>query len=614
MKTSCLYCHVDFSSQTKLRNHYLDSHPTETPFSCETCHKRYKHYNGLQRHLEKNICTKSTSTESIDDDDMPRPSLKRKKILPRTQRFEELASYAERLGNTGQSFTEWAVRYRFERLRDDPPLAETTETRILDTERSLGVIDWTYPQDTIDEWLDDQYSRGILPITVVTRLRHVLWLARWKLSNLENFSMEVIAWLQDTIHDAQSRASISQTSSTSLALLDPYQMAHLRDTLVKRLREEQHTVLDPFIDTFVKYHDTSTLLAFGLQLRCWIDLAMRFLCVPLRMQCTIHLVEPSGEATDYVSKLCFRQDHYVRIINRDKCATSHAPTEVPISHIVSLYLAFYRRHCRPNPLSPYTFQTIRGGQWVRASKDVKDYMQETLGVNPDSIEPNGRFVHGSRHIGLAVYALANNFDTEALRDLAHLMRHTSATAERYYSLWSSRHQNERAALRFTTSVGQENETTVDPSPPYKPVTLGLPNVVVRVFLKKLFSSECPVLGEEVGGGLCDVSTQTGEDHSAEPPKAHLQAPRCKTCDGWTSVLGPVGTQRDVHVGCYYMQCIQCHGKRTGKHTLYYFPLGFLPPTRTHSNKPRVRINSSTADTLDETGSDVSLENKMYQSV
>jgi hypothetical protein len=63
-----------------------------------------------------------------------------------------------------------------------------------------------------------------------------------------------------------------------------------------------------------------------------------------------------------------------------------------------------------------------------------------------------------------------------------------------------------------------------------------------------------------------------------------------------------------------MQCIQCHGKRTGKHTLYYFPLGFLPPTRTHSNKPRVRINSSTADTLDETGSDVSLENKMYQSV
>jgi hypothetical protein len=219
---------------------------------------------------------------------------------------------------------------------------------------------------------------------------------------------------------------------------------------------------------------------------------------------------------------------------------------------------------------------------------VKEYLFKTLGIDPDVIEPNGRFVHGSRHIGLAVYALANQFDTEALRDLAYLMRHTSATAERYYSLWTTRQQNERAALRFSRSVGQDREeATEEEETRYRPATLAQPNSSIRHFLKTLFGSEKPAVGEslETVGGLCDASTQTGEEEKTIVTREPRRSPLCQSCHSFTTVLGPIGLRRHLHFGCYYTQCTQCHGRRPGKFSSFYSS-GFTPPCRSHSNKPR----------------------------
>jgi hypothetical protein len=134
---------------------------------------------------------------------------------------------------------------------------------------------------------------------------------------------------------------------------------------------------------------------------------------------------------------------------------------------------------------------------------------------------------------------------------------------------------------------------------YRPVTLAQPNSSIRNFLKTLFSSDKPVVGEtsDSTGGLCDASTQTGEEEKTIVTREPRRSPLCQSCHSFTTVLGPIGQSRHLHFRCYYSQCTQCHGRRPGKFSSFY-SLGFTPPCRSHSNKPRKQTTLVQEEELD----------------
>ena len=84
------------------------------------------------------------------------------------------------------------------------------------------------------------------------------------------------------------------------------------------------------------------------------------------------------------------------------------------------------------------FCTRRGAQWSRPSRDLNKYMHDTLAINVHDIDPTGRFIHGSRAIMMAVFAIGVGFDHQKMHGFARLLRHSSTTNERFYSIWQQR--------------------------------------------------------------------------------------------------------------------------------------------------------------------------------
>jgi hypothetical protein len=575
---------------TALRDHLQEVHPDATPFECTNCHRSFKHKSSLQRHK----CTKLPADLG--------PPIRKK---PRTERrphalFDQYAMLQTHLGSS-TTFEEWAHAYQAARTPADVPLSDSTLQNIVSTWSQYFAplsLMWDHTGlfcDQVDQWMDDQYASTLQPITTVNHLRHLRWYALYMYS-LTKTNTDILEYLEDVIQSAQRHASKGTSDVHCIAMLDPYQLASLRDRIVTALQQQQRDCLDPFIERMCRASPPpkEECVTFGLtHLRCWIDLALRFVSVPLRMQCTIHLLEPDVESTNYVCKLTYRDGNYVRVVYRDKTGDTHAPSFVPIGRTISAYLTFYRRYCRPRPMAPHTFQTAHGSMWKRASQDVKEYTRTFLGIDPDKIEPTGRFVHGSRHIGLATYALAVNFDSERLRELAHLMRHSVAISEKYYSVWLDRNRNERASQNFSATMGLATTETGDipvvDTPAYQPLTLRPPSRLIQHAMAQAFDTEISQhLHPPSVFALRDASTQTGHvDCTSTPPLTDsCTLPVCTECKAMYVVLGPLGQSRHPMFGRYFAQCLTCDGRRPNKISTMWYDLGYTPQTPSRSHRPR----------------------------
>jgi hypothetical protein len=615
---SCEHCILTFSNKKDLTDHVKTIHVTPAVFSCTFCPSSFRHKSSLRRHIKQHdkdkkrtaVEVETTQQISTVNDVHMYPSYKKPKVSSNQRsmfkQYEQLRLILCE-NNSNATFLEWSVNYQNRRGVDDPSLSASSASNILSTHTNHFVtlsLPWKDPMkfyECIDAWMDKRFmDTSLQPITTVNHLRHLKWWALYEFTYSRTDSV-VLDWLTDIVASVQSASSKRSNDIPCIAMLDPYQLAILRDKIVMGLQKQQRDIIDPFLEKICRGSPASfsTLyrkecINFGLtHLRCFLDLCMRFLCPPQRMQCTIYQCEPDVTDTRFVCKLSRRSNEYVRIVHRDKTGDTHQPLEVPMGITISTYLTFYRSFCRPDPSRSHTFQTSGGGYWIHASRDVKQYVNDQLKIDPNEIEPNGRFVHGSRHIGLATYALAVQFNSERLREFAHLIRHSVAVSEKYYSVWLERNRNERASKNYRETMGLETEEDNDNSSStlvYKPLSLRPPSTIIRTQMLRRLQTE---LGEKIfvesPYALRDASTQTGPENDNQS-KIYLSdsctLPLCKQCEEPFSVLGPLGQSRHRRFGQYFAQCIKCNGRRPHKNTTIWYPIGYQPSCPSLSQIPR----------------------------
>jgi hypothetical protein len=272
-----------------------------------------------------------------------------------------------------------------------------------------------------------------------------------------------------------------------------------------------------------------------------------------------------------------------------------------LDRIVSVYMGFYMLHCRPNADAPNVFQTLRGCIWHRATGNIKAYLT-ARGIDTEQIEPTGRFVHGTRSIGLAVYAAHVDFDDAAIREYAILMRHSLDTIQRVYLPFLKIHQARKAIRRMSTMRGpsmtleSNAEETQQARTRLHLLPLKPPSAMVRSCvnqqLSASYASTVPAIRPRYE--LRDASTQTEDpDVQLEAPKSqHLTSsftpPTCTLCSKQMLLFGPAGQKREkTSFGRFFYECAECSDGRPRK-TSRFLALGYCPPAgvKTHSSKPR----------------------------
>lgn len=507
----------------------------------------------------------------------------------------------------------WAVKYNSLRSRDDTPLAPATVVEISHLANKNVVDDWadTGPTcDQIESWYNEQVTH-VQPLTSATRMRHLRWIALWKLSN-KQCTEDLIHFLDDFVSTTQSSAHRSQTQQSLLAFLDPYELTSVHRKVISALSKFQCEYIDPFIIEYLRTGHKQAAIEFGTTLRTWLECAMRFTNIPCRMQCTVDMMEPKFRGCGYVAKLSQRKTaqgmSYWRILNLDKAGDLQGPVEIPLGLGLSTYLHFYRRVCRSPAASSeaemYVFRTKRGHRWIRASRDVKHFLT-SIGIDVETLEPSGRFVHGSRHIFLATYAIAVQFDVSKLQNISKLMRHHLATAEKYYNPWIDLYRSRVASQEFAQAFSLTNDFAVEYVTPMKDGNISLyhiniPPSVLSIWMISDGEHEnrtfFEIMISEEKGTQTD-HTLLNEDCIPEKSIDTIEKPvsSCVACNTTLDTYGPHRRQRDkAYFGRYFLQCTKCHpGGRPGKYTTW-LEHGYAPLNNSLSNK-RKRVTAPKSD-------------------
>ena len=193
-----------------------------------------------------------------------------------------------------------------------------------------------------------------------------------------------------------------------------------------------------------------------------------------------------------------------------------------------------------------------GSAWKQASRDIKNYLQDTLDIQADALDPSGRFVHGSRSIMLANYALRINFDPLRLQQFATLMRHSLGTMNAFYLLWTDWTTAKIAMADFNKAFGLPEPTPITRDFSQFDVTFSYPKDVVETELE-------------------EAQKAIPEEVSAEEVTKKSNKKRCEKCHGELRIYGPYGKKANPkQYGCYWYQCISCIPIQKT-----WIPLGFM---------------------------------------
>ena len=379
-----------------------------------------------------------------------------------------------------------------------------------------------------------------------------------------------------------------------------FDLANLVNQIINALRQQQRDVIDPFITAFVltgPVTQTNTRLdpvEFGLlSLRPFVELSLRFLNLACRIQCSTKLMMfgSSSKQDSFVSKLVLYEDHFDRCIYHDKTGIGRAQTiNVPVDTTISGYLMFYIKHCRPNPDSTTVFQARRGGRWTTASADLKQYL-ESMGIPCDDICRNGRFVHGSRHLTLAAYAILCRFDIHKIRSYVLLMRHSLAMVEHVYSPFLKLHQSNMAVDEMFALRGLDMPRKTQSCDSFKILSLLPLSGLLQSTFRQLLSTEfhrrqvIPVFRSN------DMATQTDPilpgDYERDQTISDTEEDRiCRLCDATLSVCGPLGTSSSPFFGRYFLNCRRCFPSAVPNKFSLWYRLGHVPMVQSTSTKPR----------------------------
>ena len=451
----------------------------------------------------------------------------------------------------------------------------------------LSLVDDGVITETLDEWVDAELQLHSTQ-TVNNHVRYLLLVLRY-LADTTVINALVVEYVADLVGETQSAATRGSTTLNMLKMEDPFALARIRDTVVNALLQEQVDYIDPYIATHL--FDTPThseeVLVFGVRLRNWLELAIRLTNIPCRIQCTRELRTVEHTGLDYVSKLVLRDGQYCRLINQDKSATSHQPLFLPLGANLSAYLHIYLAYGRPPTDHTYVFCTKKGAKWARPSRDLKIYLESVLGLDVHAIDPTGRFIHGSRALMMAVFAIGVHFDQQKMHGFARLLRHSSTTNERFYSMWQQRALSTQAIAAFADVF----ELPVTRA--HVPMTCVQLRTIPRAIAARIDAQlQTPTVRPY--WSTCSIGTQTGDMECSQGTQHELDVaatpPACVCCGQFSlQVFGPFGSmRRRKYAGRYYLAC-PCQRNTDGrfdtKHCLWY-PLGYTPLQKSQSSIPR----------------------------
>ena len=562
--------------------------------------------------------TPAPADDDDDDDDDDHMPLRRKKrrrtaVSAPPRSLATPADYRANLPPMDEDvpFLDWVRHARQYVLDADlscPTLGDSTAHNVHNFAATLPPTwqeDVAAGSDVFDEFVDKLVAAYMLDDihekTLLNRIRYLRWLCLWRLTVDPRVDCdEVFPALDELIVARQRLSGIHHVQDGMLIMLDPYRLIELREQVLATLRRVQRETIDPAIRAVLQARSAETVdRRVAETLRTWIAAALQFADVPQRIQCTMKLeLEPEGN--DYVAKLVYDPVHrgYVRIINRDKTQRAHQPLRLTVNALLNAYLRFYLCLARRSQTT-YVFPSTTGaGPWRSISADLKAFLAlECPGLDPDHVFPNGRFIHASRHMALATFALQVNFEPFRLAALAKVMRHSTDVAARYYGLWQELFTAQRGADDFAQTM---LHTETAPDQRQAPTTS---NVLPPPSILQAWYAAQPELGldkltcyeysmRSVGTSttldeLCEAKGRLVEEEKKSIPETAPGAPLpiCGHCQNPFRVHGPYGQKRDKkRFGRYFAQCLCCHpDKRPHLPTALWFPEGHVPATPSVSN-------------------------------
>jgi hypothetical protein len=601
----CPVC-PDTFMQRRLLDDHLSSihHDVTSPYKCHMCHTGFGSEKAKNVHVKKSQCVSQNG-----------PTTKRRKVAPQSELLllpftGTFPSWIEKRYNPSRRTVSEALSAstvdRVVRFRDSMSF-QVADDNVCTVDELITIDDEEKLIDLVDNWVDTEVRKYELQ-TVNNHVRYLHFLLQYfQQCGTENAPhlVEIVDYVCELVHNTQILTSRHTTTISVLKLEDPYSLVRVRDVVVNALLKEQVEYIDPFITSYIQSAN-STIETFGLRLRNWIELSIRFTNIPCRIQCTRELCMPSQDGHSYVSKLVEREGQYCRLINQDKTKHSHQPLLLPIGSIISTYLSFYINECRPvaNPDHNFVFVTKKGAKWRKPSKDLKMYLEDVLQVPVQTIDPTGRFVHSSRSIGMAAFAIGVQFDQSKMHGFARLMRHSSTTNEQFYSMWQQRHFSNLAVDTFVVAMGLDVSVSSSTKSPdvYRFVQLKRPPPIINRYCQQrmidTFTAKnviVPIystrsIGTQTGGGDSIIDDSHKCNNTIDVADT---VPSCTSCGEMSlCVQGPFGSKRrKKYFGRYFLACTKCHKDRNDVSRFHlpsclWYPLGYTPLQTTNSSRPR----------------------------
>lgn len=495
---SCGVCNLTFASKSLYTNHDKQVH-SEQRHQCKQCTKSFKHKKDLNRH----VSTKHALLQSFD--------VHKVKYNPWSHIREAFREWCKQTGRATERSQTLQILATCKTFYEQYELPFSHEWDDLSSSQTL-----------VDEWYIHEHSRGYNDCAA--ELRHLSVFLQFVSCQQSDDTTadqkkeekdteddedhegrdhresggrgggggvlkQLVEWIQRKLSDANhentlptplrtshssgqdlSRATVWNNCAGTISSLDPRCLVDMRNHVVSELNKMQ-VKYDVYIRNFLKDShpgnddDAQKNLEFGLELRCWLDLAIRFTNVAHRTQATREMVVPNSSLTKYVCKLLYKKGLYYRLWYCDKVGTSgnQRPVECSLGTTVSAYMFFYLTYCRPRSSNsskkeegageqPFVFLEKSGTKWVHLARDVKAYCRTSLNIDPDEVDPSGRFTHFVRHICLASYATACDFNLDKLQRFATLMRHSVAVMNKYYITWNKWYLSQVSANEYLTQV------------------------------------------------------------------------------------------------------------------------------------------------------------------
>lgn len=212
----------------------------------------------------------------------------------------------------------------------DPVLSNEQRVSVDQLMMKLKTEEWWIDEALYDSWqfeemVDQLESCWATDKTIGNQLRLVFWYTLYMFCIHDLITDSVVHFVHKRCSKYFMKATKIVQGSLGVQIMDPYQMVELRHRILVSLQKQQEQVITPFIKQFLAEKSPKIpVIEFGVkQLRCWLDLMIRFINVPMRIQATkeLYLGYPfckTDASEHHVARLLYENGCFTRLFMFDK--------------------------------------------------------------------------------------------------------------------------------------------------------------------------------------------------------------------------------------------------------------------------------------------------------